>query len=83
MVLGETVPSSYPPSGFQPNSEKSAPQGPPPAYPSIIPLQHMQINPALLQQQLLQNPHFAQANANNNITGKSHTFINKLDILEI
>jgi hypothetical protein len=32
-------------------------------------MQHMPINPALLQQQLLQNPHFAQANANNNLTG--------------
>jgi phosphatase and actin regulator 3 len=44
------------------------PQGPPPAYPTITQMQHMPINPALLQQQLLQNPHFAQANANNNLT---------------
>jgi phosphatase and actin regulator 3 len=65
---GETVPSPYPPSGFQQVAEKQMPQGPPPAYPTITQMQHMPINPALLQQQLLQNPHFAQANANNNLT---------------
>jgi phosphatase and actin regulator 3 len=65
---GETVPSPYPPSGFQQVAEKQMPQGPPPAYPTIPQMQHMPINPALLQQQLLQNPHFAQANANNNLT---------------
>ncbi|XP_063907492.1 phosphatase and actin regulator 4 isoform X3 [Zophobas morio] len=66
---GETVPSPFPPSGFQQVSEKQMPQGPPPAYPTLPQMPHMPINPALLQQQLLQNPHFAQANANNNITG--------------
>ncbi|KAB0795318.1 hypothetical protein PPYR_12157 [Photinus pyralis] len=49
------------------------PQGPPPAYPNIpslsahSPLQHA------LQQQLLQNPQFVQANANAN----SHTSVGK------
>ncbi|KAK9877083.1 hypothetical protein WA026_016108 [Henosepilachna vigintioctopunctata] len=46
----------------------TVPQGPPPAY-SMSPLamhHHMQMNHQLLQQQLIMNPQFAQANAANN-----------------
>ncbi|XP_044272129.1 phosphatase and actin regulator 4 isoform X3 [Tribolium madens] len=63
---GETVSSPLPPSGCQQLIEKQTPQGPPPLYPTLPQMQHMPINPALLQQQLLRNPHFNQANANNN-----------------
>uniref|UniRef100_V5GP61 Phosphatase and actin regulator n=1 Tax=Anoplophora glabripennis TaxID=217634 RepID=V5GP61_ANOGL len=73
---GETVPSPFPPSGAQQVPGGQTPQGQPPPYPiaaigtpsaaHLPPISH-----ALLQQQLLQNPHFtAQANANNNHTGK-------------
>ncbi|XP_074031764.1 uncharacterized protein isoform X3 [Leptinotarsa decemlineata] len=75
---GETVPSPFPPSGVQqvpgggngscqtPTQGGGGPQPPPPPYPSLPPHSHMPpMNHALLQQQLLQNPHFAQANANN------------------
>lgn len=52
---------------------QSTPQGPPPAYPNLPPLPpHIPaLHHALLQQQLLQNPQFAQANANN--SGKFNT----------
>ncbi|XP_018564575.1 phosphatase and actin regulator 4 isoform X2 [Anoplophora glabripennis] len=71
---GETVPSPFPPSGVQQVPGGQTPQGQPPPYPiaaigtpsaaHLPPISH-----ALLQQQLLQNPHFtAQANANNNHT---------------
>ncbi|XP_015838579.2 phosphatase and actin regulator 4-B isoform X3 [Tribolium castaneum] len=66
---GEPLSSPLPPSGCQQFTEKQAPQGPPPLYPTLPQMQHMPINPALLQQQLLRNPHFNQANANNNQTG--------------
>ncbi|EFA09393.2 hypothetical protein TcasGA2_TC004311 [Tribolium castaneum] len=65
---GEPLSSPLPPSGCQQLTEKQAPQGPPPLYPTLPQMQHMPINPALLQQQLLRNPHFNQANANNNQT---------------
>ncbi|KAF5273815.1 hypothetical protein FQA39_LY00930 [Lamprigera yunnana] len=45
----------------------SVPQGPPPAYPNLPSLSvHSPLQHALLQQQLLQNPQFVQANANAN-----------------
>ncbi|XP_045473119.1 phosphatase and actin regulator 4 isoform X2 [Harmonia axyridis] len=50
------------------SSNLTVPQGPPPAY-SMSPLamhHHMQMNHQLLQQQLIMNPQFAQANAANN-----------------
>ncbi|KAJ8911377.1 hypothetical protein NQ315_014208, partial [Exocentrus adspersus] len=68
---GEIVPSPYPPSGAQQVPGGQTPQGQPPPYPIPVgtpSVTHLPpINHALLQQQLLQNPHFtAQANANNN-----------------
>ncbi|KAF2885153.1 hypothetical protein ILUMI_21029 [Ignelater luminosus] len=43
------------------------PPGPPPAYPNLPPLSvHSPFQHALLQQQLLQNPQFVQANVNAN-----------------
>ncbi|XP_017780036.1 PREDICTED: phosphatase and actin regulator 4 isoform X8 [Nicrophorus vespilloides] len=73
---GEPVASSplFPPNGGQPSPavqhqqqqhhQLTSPQGPPPAYPSLPPFPNYQ----LLQQQLLQNPQFAQANANNTVS---------------
>lgn len=70
IFAGETIPSPYPPSEAQ-QLPGQTPLGPPPAYPSFNPISsHLPMQHALLQQQLLQNPHFAQANANNNHTGK-------------
>ncbi|KAK9718362.1 RPEL repeat [Popillia japonica] len=79
---GETVPCSFPPTSVQLPIQTSQPTppppqcpppiypnlspfpGPPPIYPNLSPFPGVQ--PSLLQQQLLQNPQFAQANANNN-----------------
>ncbi|XP_017780031.1 PREDICTED: phosphatase and actin regulator 4 isoform X4 [Nicrophorus vespilloides] len=81
---GEPVASSplFPPNGGQPSPavqhqqqqhhQLTSPQGPPPAYPSLPPFPNYQ----LLQQQLLQNPQFAQANANN--TGELRFPVSKL-----
>ncbi|XP_049824116.1 phosphatase and actin regulator 3 isoform X5 [Aethina tumida] len=60
------------------------PQAPPPAYPTLpVPSGPVMasnagghlppMNHALLQQQLLQNPHFAQANAQANANSNNHT----------
>ncbi|XP_071050349.1 phosphatase and actin regulator 3 isoform X2 [Onthophagus taurus] len=68
---GETVPSHFPPEIVQQTqtSPQPSPQCPPPVYhPNMSPFPGFQ--PNLLQQQLLQNPQFAQANANNNIEPK-------------
>lgn len=83
-ISGESVPSPFPPNGGHQiptgqtptNTHQQTPQGPPPAYPSLTPLSsHLPLHHALLQQQLLQNPQFVQANANANAatynTGKS------------
>lgn len=74
VVSGESVPSPFPPSVVlqtptgQHHQQQQTPQGPPPAYPNLTPLSshHLPLQHALLQQQLLQNPQFVQANANAN-----------------
>nr|XP_023013603.1 phosphatase and actin regulator 1-like isoform X2 [Leptinotarsa decemlineata] len=89
---GETVPSPFPPSGVQqvpgggngscqtPTQGGGGPQPPPPPYPSLPPHSHMPpMNHALLQQQLLQNPHFAQANANN--SSSPGEFMSKVNLI--
>lgn len=84
LIEGEPVSSPYAPqsgngggtvqSPLVVQSPQPTPQGPPPAYPSLPPYHaHLNLQHVLLQQQLLQNPQFVQANAAanaNNHTGK-------------
>ncbi|GJQ71540.1 hypothetical protein Trydic_g11248 [Trypoxylus dichotomus] len=66
---GEIVQCPFPPASVQPPTQTPQPtplppQCPPPIFTNLSPFPGVQ--PSLLQQQLLQNPQFAQANANNN-----------------